>query len=107
MSEEKIENKNSTPIDDQEHSSPKVDEHGRAYATGRRKTSVSRVWIKYGGGKISVNGKESKEYFKRKIYSTVLEEPLFKTDNLDKLEIMSTVAGGGSVSYTHLRAHET
>ena len=95
MSEEKIENKNSTPIDDQEHLSPKVDEHGRAYATGRRKTSVSRVWIKYGGSKISVNGKESKEYFKRKIYSTILEEPLFKTDNLDKLEIMSTVAGGG------------
>ena len=50
---------------------------------------------KYGGGKISVNGKESKEYFKRKIYSTILEEPLFKTDNMDKLEIMSTVAGGG------------
>tara|TARA_X000001036_G_scaffold250155_1_gene233011 strand:+ start:766 stop:1230 length:465 start_codon:yes stop_codon:yes gene_type:complete len=95
MSEDKTENKNSTPIVDQDDLSPKIDEHGRAYATGRRKTSVSRVWIKYGGSKISVNGKESKEYFKRKIYSTILEEPLFKTDNLDKLEIMSTVAGGG------------
>lgn len=95
MSEDKTENKNSTPIADQDDLSPKIDEHGRAYATGRRKTSVSRVWIKYGGSKISVNGKESKEYFKRKIYSTILEEPLFKTDNLDKLEIMSTVAGGG------------
>ena len=74
---------------------PKLDKQGRAYATGRRKTSVSRVWIKHGSNKISVNGKPSKDYFKRKIYSTILEEPLFKTDNLDKLEVFSTVAGGG------------
>ena len=44
---------------------------------------------------ILVNGKPSKDYFKRKIYSTILEEPLFKTDNLDKLEIFATVSGGG------------
>ena len=90
---------------------PKLDKLGRAYATGRRKTSVSRVWIKHGSNKISVNGKSSKDYFKRKIYSTILEEPLFKTDNLDKLEIFATVSGGGlsgqagalrPVSYTHL-----
>ena len=74
---------------------PKLDKLGRAYATGRRKTSVSRVWIKLGSKKISVNGKPSKDYFKRKIYSTILEEPLFKTDNLDKLEIFATVSGGG------------
>ena len=74
---------------------PKLDKQGRAYATGRRKTSVSRVWIKHGSNKISVNGKSSKDYFKRKIYSTILEEPLFKTDNLDKLEIFATVSGGG------------
>ena len=82
-------------IDDTEAISPKIDELGRAYATGRRKRSVSRVWIKYGQNKITVNGKDSKDYFKRKIYSTILEEPLFKTDNMDKLEIFSTVAGGG------------
>ena len=74
---------------------PKLDSLGRAYATGRRKTSVSRVWVKHGSNKISVNGKPSKEYFKRKIYSTILEEPLYKTDNLDKLEIFATVSGGG------------
>ena len=74
---------------------PKLDNLGRAYATGRRKTSVSRVWVKHGSNKISVNGKPSKEYFKRKIYSTILEEPLYKTDNLDKLEIFATVSGGG------------
>ena len=74
---------------------PKTDKLGRAYATGRRKKSVSRVWIKYGNKKITVNGKASDKYFKRKIYNTILEEPLFKTENLDKVEIFSTVSGGG------------
>ena len=97
MSEPTKENKNkSEPIvDKSEDLESKVDNLGRAYATGRRKRSVSRVWIKYGVNKIIVNGKDSKEYFKRKIYNTILEEPLFKTDNLDKMEIFSTVAGGG------------
>ena len=94
-----IENKTqSEPLADETDKNkvaPKIDEFGRAYATGRRKRSVSRVWIKYGQNKITVNGKDSKEYFKRKIYSTILEEPLFKTDNLEKLEIFSTVSGGG------------
>ena len=90
LKENKIETENIA-----ESTLPKLDKLGRAYATGRRKTSVSRVWIKHGSNKISVNGKSSKDYFKRKIYSTILEEPLFKTDNLDKLEIFSTVSGGG------------
>ena len=93
---EKVLKENSIETDDiSESTLPKLDKLGRAYATGRRKTSVSRVWIKHGNNKISVNGKPSKDYFKRKIYSTILEEPLFKTDNLDKLEIFATVSGGG------------
>ena len=96
MSENELEKKISEPVPlDVDVEKSKLDKLGRAYATGRRKRSVSRVWIKYGEKKISVNGKDSKTYFKRKIYSTILEEPLFKTDNLDKLEIFSTVAGGG------------
>ncbi len=93
---EKVLKENSIETEDiSESTLPKLDKLGRAYATGRRKTSVSRVWIKHGSNKISVNGKSSKDYFKRKIYSTILEEPLFKTDNLDKLEVFSTVSGGG------------
>ncbi len=96
MIEKDITPKLSEPVEDiNEAEQPKLDKLGRAYATGRRKTSVSRVWIKYGGKKITVNGKSSKDYFKRKIYSTILEEPLSKTENLDKLEIFSTVSGGG------------
>ena len=93
---EKVLKENTIETEDiAESTLPKLDKLGRAYATGRRKTSVSRVWIKIGSKKISVNGKPSKDYFKRKIYSSILEEPLFKTDNLDKLEIFATVSGGG------------
>ena len=85
----------SKPIDLEVSNSPNVDKLGRAYATGRRKTSVSRVWVKYGKNQIIVNGKKSTDYFKRKILNTILEEPIEKTDNLEKLDIFSTVVGGG------------
>jgi small subunit ribosomal protein S9 len=99
MSEDKeikFDTKNSSsPIDLGDDKKPKLDNLGRAYATGRRKTSVSRVWIKYGQPKIVVNGKSVEKYFLRKIYTSILEAPLSKTDNLDKIEILSTVSGGG------------
>ena len=85
----------SNPIDLDEQKKPILDKLGRAYATGRRKTSVSRVWIKYGQPKIVVNGKPVEKYFLRKIYTSILEAPLSKTDNLDKIEILTTVSGGG------------
>ena len=85
----------SQPIELEASNTPNVDKLGRAYATGRRKTSVSRVWVKYGKYQIIVNGKKSTDYFKRKILNTILEEPIEKTDNLEKLEIFSTVVGGG------------
>ena len=85
----------SKPIELEASNTPNVDKLGRAYATGRRKTSVSRVWVKYGKNQIIVNGKKSTDYFKRKILNTILEEPIEKTDNLEKLEIFSTVVGGG------------
>ena len=85
----------SRPVDLDEQKKPVLDKLGRAYATGRRKTSVSRVWIKYGQPKIVVNGKPVEKYFLRKIYTSILEAPLAKTDNLDKIEILTTVSGGG------------
>ena len=89
-----LKNKKSEPIE-LENKKPILDKLGRAYATGRRKTSVSRVWLKYGSPKIVVNGKPLDKYFLRKIYSSILEAPLVKTENLDKVEIFSTVSGGG------------
>ena len=95
MNDKVLKENNIETADSASPTDPKLDNLGRAYATGRRKTSVSRVWLKNGSNKISVNGKSSKDYFKRKIYSTILEEPLFKTDYLDKLEVFATVSGGG------------
>ena len=95
MAKDKSENKLSSEPISIDTAKSNLDNLGRAYATGRRKTSVSRVWIKYGTGKIVVNGKPINEYFLRKIYTSILEAPLAKTDNLDKIEILTTVSGGG------------
>ena len=85
MSDESNTNNLSSELISIDSDKPKLDKQGRAYATGRRKTSVSRVWIKYGNGNIIVNGKPINEYF-RKIYSTILQDVLNKTENLDKVE---------------------
>ena len=95
MTKENIENNLSSEPVSIESQKPSLDKLGRAYATGRRKMSVSRVWIKHGSGKIIVNGKSVNEYFLRKIYSTIIQDPLNRTENLDKVEIFSTVSGGG------------
>ena len=85
----------STPLEISESKKPNLDNLGRAYATGRRKESVSRVWIKRGTGKVTVNGKDSNKYFSRSVLLMLLEEPLKKTDRLSEVEIFSTVKGGG------------
>ena len=90
----KIEN-SSTPINIENDLTPKLDKLGRAYATGRRKQSVSRVWIKKGTGKVTVNGKSSEKYFSRSVLLMLLQEPLKKTERLSEVEIFSTVKGGG------------
>ena len=90
----KFEN-SSTPINIETNLAPKLDKLGRAYATGRRKQSVSRVWIKKGTGKVTVNGKSSEKYFSRSVLLMLLQEPLKKTERLSEVEIFSTVKGGG------------
>ena len=74
---------------------PKLDNFGRSYATGRRKESVSRVWVKSGSGVITVNGKKSKKYFARSVLQMLLEEPLKKSEKINTVDIFSTVKGGG------------
>ena len=85
----------STPIENDQSNLPKLDKLGRAYATGRRKESVSRVWIKQGTGKVTVNGKTSDAYFSRSVLKMLLEEPLKKTERFSSVEVFSTVSGGG------------
>jgi len=72
-----------------------LDPYGRAYATGRRKDAVARVWLKPGKGKITVNGRDSVEYFARPTLRLVLNQVFVITDREDQFDIMVTVKGGG------------
>ncbi|MHB1353818.1 MAG: 30S ribosomal protein S9 [Thiobacillus sp.] len=65
------------------------------YGTGRRKSSVARVFIKAGSGKIIVNDKPVDEYFSRETGRMIVRQPLVLTDNLNRFDIMVNVAGGG------------
>ena len=65
------------------------------YGTGKRKTSIARVWLKPGSGKITVNDKTLEEYFGRETSKMVVRQPLELTENVDKFDIYVTVCGGG------------
>jgi len=71
------------------------DAKGRAYATGKRKNAVARVWIKPGRGQITVNGKEEKIYFARPVLRMILRQPLIATNRDGQFDVVVTVAGGG------------
>ena len=73
----------------------KLDAHGRAYATGKRKDAIARVWVKPGSGKIIVNKKDHSEYFARPVLQMILKQPLQATDRLTQFDVMATVSGGG------------
>jgi len=73
----------------------KLDGHGRAYATGKRKDAVARVWIKPGPGKIIVNGKEHDKYFARPVLQMILKQPLAIAERNDQYDVHCTVKGGG------------
>jgi small subunit ribosomal protein S9 len=65
------------------------------YATGKRKTSIARVWIKAGTGAIVVNTRSVEEYFGRETSQMVVRQPLELTDNVGKFDVIATVIGGG------------
>jgi small subunit ribosomal protein S9 len=65
------------------------------YGTGKRKSSIARVWLKPGTGKITVNNKTLDEYFGRETSKMVVRQPLELTENVDKFDIYVTVCGGG------------
>ena len=67
----------------------------RAYATGRRKNSIARVWLKRGNGEIKVNGKSLENYFTRPVLQMIVNQPLSVIQSENGYEIMATVKGGG------------
>jgi small subunit ribosomal protein S9 len=72
-----------------------VDAQGRAYATGRRKNAVARVWVKLGTGKITVNGRDQGIYFARPTQQMVIQQPFDVSQRRGQFDVIATVSGGG------------
>jgi small subunit ribosomal protein S9 len=72
-----------------------LDKHGRAYATGRRKDAVARVWLKPGSGKIVINGREQEVYFARPTLRLIINQVFDVTDRRGQYDVEATVKGGG------------
>ena len=73
----------------------KLDAQGRAYATGRRKDAVARVWLKPGSGKITVNGRSLEVYFARPVLRMIINQPFLVSNRNNQFDVMVTVVGGG------------
>jgi small subunit ribosomal protein S9 len=74
---------------------PNLDPQGRAYATGKRKNAVARVWIKPGTGKITVNDRDSPVYFARPVLRMLLNQPFSVVNRVGQYDVVCTVVGGG------------
>ena len=72
-----------------------LDTKERSYATGRRKNSIARVWLKRGNGEININGKSIEKYFSRPVLQMIINQPLNVIQAENTYEIMATVKGGG------------
>jgi small subunit ribosomal protein S9 len=74
---------------------PQIDAHGRAYATGKRKDAIARVWIKPGSGRIVVNGREVEKYFPRPTWRLIMNQPFQVAGRAEQYDVFATVRGGG------------
>ena len=74
---------------------PKIDAQGRAYATGKRKNAVARVWIKPGSGRITINDRDQEVYFARPVLRMMIAQPLQVSDRLTQFDVEVQVQGSG------------
>jgi small subunit ribosomal protein S9 len=74
---------------------PKIDAQGRAYATGKRKNAIAKVWIKPGKGSITINGRDQEVYFARPVLRMMIAQPLQVTDRLGQFDVIVSVQGSG------------
>jgi small subunit ribosomal protein S9 len=80
---------------DLEPAAPKIDAQGRAYATGRRKSAVARVWVKPGAGRITVNDRDFQVYFARPALRMIINQPFAAANRAQQFDVVCTVTGGG------------
>ena len=74
---------------------PQIDAQGRAYATGKRKNAIARVWIKPGRGQITINGRDQEIYFARPVLRMMIAQPLQISDRLGQFDVIASVEGSG------------
>ncbi len=74
---------------------PQIDDHGRTYATGKRKDAIARVWLKPGNGKITINNKEILNYFARPALRMIVNQPFAAAQRATEYDVVCTVGGGG------------
>src|SRR5471030_2876716 len=92
---EALQSLSSNPAPDTAAREPQIDPQGRAYATGKRKNAVARVWIKPGSGAILVNGRESPVYFARPVLRMLMNQPFVASSREGQYDVVCTVVGGG------------
>jgi len=92
---EALQSLSSNPEPDAAAREPQIDKQGRAYATGKRKNAVARVWIKPGKGKVTINGRDQEAYFARPVLRMMLAQPLQIADRLGQFDVVATVEGSG------------
>jgi small subunit ribosomal protein S9 len=73
----------------------KIDAQGRAYATGKRKNAIARVWIKPGKGQITINGRDQEVYFARPVLRMMIAQPMQVTDRVGQFDVVVSVQGSG------------
>ena len=78
-----------------EPAKPKLDAKGRAYATGKRKNAIARVWLKPGSGKITINGRDSPVYFARPVLRMLINQPFGVVNRAGQYDVVCSVKGGG------------
>ena len=83
------------PAAEHEPAKQKLDAQGRAYATGKRKNAIARVWLKPGSGKVTVNGRDLPVYFARPVLRMLLNQPFEIVNRTDQYDVWCTVVGGG------------
>ena len=74
---------------------PQIDAQGRAYATGKRKNAIARVWIKPGKGTFTINGRDQEVYFARPVLRMMIAQPMKITDRTTQFDVVATVEGSG------------
>ena len=83
------------PVEPESLPEPKIDAQGRAYATGKRKNAIARVWIKPGAGRVTVNGRDVETYFARPVLRMIINQPFDTAQRAGQYDVTCTVTGGG------------